>query len=143
MSRVLSMRLREEQIERLRRMARRLGRTPSETGALLVEESLRRSEFGHIDFRDSPVGRRAYIQGSTLAVWEVVMVAQAYDMDVARTAEHLQWAPHHVQAALNYAAAFPDEVYAAIADNDAMDWETVSRILPHVELFTVPFEADE
>ncbi len=62
------MRLQDNQIERLQWMARRLGRTPSETSALLVEESLRQGEFGHIEFRDSLIGRQAYIKGSSLAV---------------------------------------------------------------------------
>ena len=40
----------------------------------LVEEGLRRSEFAFLDFRDSPAGRQAYIQGSTLAIWEVMLL---------------------------------------------------------------------
>lgn len=130
MSQVLSMRLQEGQMERLRRVARRMGRTLGETGALLVEEALRRAEFGHIEFRDSPVGRQAYVQGSSLAVWEVVRLARDYGMDAARTAEHLEWPEFRVQAALNYAAAYPEEIEAAIEDNAAYDWESVSRMLP-------------
>src|SRR5205085_8080558 len=38
MSRVVSMRFREGTMERLQRLARRWGRTPSEAGALLIEE---------------------------------------------------------------------------------------------------------
>ena len=53
---VVSMRMEESQEERLEKMARRLGRSPSETSALLVEEGLRRSEFAFVDFRDTPVG---------------------------------------------------------------------------------------
>src|SRR5438477_2275541 len=114
MSQVVSMRLQEEQLERLRRMARRLGRTVAETSALLTEEGLRRSEFASIDFRDSMVGRQAYIQGSSLAVWEVILVARSYAMDAGRTAAHLQWPAARVLAALNYAAAFRGEIEAAI-----------------------------
>jgi hypothetical protein len=35
---------------------------------------LRRSEFAFVDFRDSPAGRQAYPQGSTLAVWAVLLL---------------------------------------------------------------------
>jgi len=135
MSKVISMRFQEGQIERLGRLARRLGRTPSETGALLIEEGVRRSEFGHIDFRDSTVGRQAYVQGSSLAVWEIVLVARAYDMDPERTAEHLDWPVMRVLAALNYARAFPEEIEAAISDNSSMDYAAVSRMLGRVEPF--------
>jgi hypothetical protein len=78
MSHVVSMRLRDEQMERLRRLARRLGYTPSEASALLLEEALRTAEFAFIQFRNSPGGRQAYVAGSSPAVWEVVMVARGY-----------------------------------------------------------------
>ena len=78
-SQVVSISLQEGQMERLRRLARRLGRTPSETSALLVEEALRHAEFGLLEFRDSPVGRQAYVQGSRLAVWQVAQLANQYE----------------------------------------------------------------
>src|SRR5204863_2574579 len=90
---------------RLGRMARQLGRTARETGALLIEEGLRRSEFAFIDFRDSPVGRQAFIQGSSLAVWEVVWIARSYLGDAEKTAAHLEMPLAKVKAALNYATA--------------------------------------
>lgn len=135
MSRVVSMRLKDDQLRRLHRMARGLGRTPSETSALLVEEGLRRREFGHIDFRDSPVGRQAYVQGSSLAVWEVLLVGRAYGMDVKRTAEHLEWPEARVQAAFNYAAAFPEEIETALEDCAAMDVTALSRMVPQATVF--------
>ena len=67
-STVISMRLPEESGKRLKRLAHRHGWTASDASARLVEEGLRRSEFAFIDFRDSPVGRQAYVQGSSLAV---------------------------------------------------------------------------
>lgn len=124
-------------MDRLRRIGRRLGRTPSEAGALLVEEGIRRAEFGFIDFRDSPAGRQAYVHGSSLAVWEVVLVARRYQMDAGRAAEHLEWPELKVRAALNYASAFPEEIEEALAENDAMDWATLSRMLPGAQEFVV------
>jgi len=47
----------------------------SDASARLVEEGLRRSEFAFLDFADSPAGRQAYMQGSTLAVWEGARLA--------------------------------------------------------------------
>ena len=72
---VVSMRLPAETGRRLKRMALRHGWTASDASARLVEEGLRRSEFAFIDFRDSIVGRQAFLQGSSLAVWEVMMLA--------------------------------------------------------------------
>jgi len=103
---VVSARLDPGQEKRLEKKAKELGRSPSETGALLIEEGLRRDEFGFIDCRNSPVGRQAYLQGSTLAVWEVVWISRSYKGDVLKTADHLEMSPLKVQAALNYAKAF-------------------------------------
>ena len=44
MSQVVSTRLADETAERLKRLARRLGKSASETGAMLIEESLREAE---------------------------------------------------------------------------------------------------
>jgi hypothetical protein len=143
MSKVVSMRFKDTQIVRLQRIARRLGCTPSEAGALLVEEGLRRMEFGGIDFRDSAAGRQAYIQGSSLAVWEIVFLARSYEMNSLRTAEHLEWPVSRIQAALNYAAAFPDEIETAIADNAAYDLTALSRMLPETVVFNVPASSGE
>lgn len=134
---VVSMRLPAESGKRLRRMANRHGWTPSDASARLVEEGLRRSEFAFIDFRDSPVGRQAYVHGSSLAVWEVMMVARGYRDDAAAVARHLQWPEAKVQAAFNYAAAFPDEINEALAENDAMDFAALKRMLPQAEEFVI------
>jgi hypothetical protein len=48
---------------------------------------LRRSEFGFIDFRDSPAGWQACLQGSTLTVWEVMLLVQSYKKDVSVRSE--------------------------------------------------------
>lgn len=132
---VISMRLSSDSERRLRRMARRHGWTPSDASARLVEEGLRRSEFAFIDFRDSIVGRQAYMQGSTLAVWEIMMLLRSYKGDVPAVARHLRWPVDKVQAAANYAAAFPDEINEALAENDSMDFETIKRMLPQAVEF--------
>jgi hypothetical protein len=132
---VVSARLAPEQEKRLSKKAKEMGRTPSETGALLIEEGLRRDEFAFIDFRNSPVGRQAYIQGSTLAVWEIVWISKSYRGDVTKTARHLEMSPLKVRSALNYARAFPDEVSSAIAEHEASDFEALSRMLPQAEIF--------
>ena len=119
----------------LRRMANRHGWTPSDTSARLVEEGLRRSEFVFIDFRDSAAGRQACIQGSSLAVWEVVLIARSYENDPARAAEHLQWPEVKVQAAMNYTRAFPEEIEQALEENEAADFESLSRMLPQAKEF--------
>jgi hypothetical protein len=134
-STVISMRLPAESGNRLKRMANRHGWTASDASARLVEEGLRRSEFAFVDFRDSAAGRQAYIQGSSLAVWEVLSLVQSYKDDVAAVAAPLEWPEAKVQAAVNYARAFPEEIDGALAENDATGFEALKRMLPQAAEF--------
>jgi hypothetical protein len=134
-SMVLSMRLPMTSGKRLKRMANRHGWTPSDASARLVEEGLRRSEFAFIDFRDSPAGRQAYIQGSSLAVWEVMLLVRSYKADVSRVAGHLRWPEPKVQAAISYAEAFPEEIQEALSENDSVDFEILKRMAPQAADF--------
>ena len=132
---VISMRLPAESGNRLKRMANRHGWTPSDASARLVEEGLRRSEFAYIDFRDSGAGRQAYVQGSSLAVWEILLLVQSYKSDVSAVAGHLKWPEAKVQAAINYAKSFPEEIEGAVSENAATDFEALRRMLPQAAEF--------
>lgn len=132
---VVSMRLPTESGNRLKRLAKRHGWTASDASARLVEEGLRRSEFAFIDFRDSAAGRQAYIQGSSLAVWEVMLLVRSYKGNAAAVAKHLEWPEAKVQAAANYAKAFPEEVESVLAENAATDFERLKRMLPQAAKF--------
>ncbi|HKR28278.1 MAG TPA: hypothetical protein VJS11_12520 [Acidobacteriaceae bacterium] len=129
------MRLPEESGKRLKRLAHRHGWTASDASARLVEEGLRRSEFALIDFRDSGVGRQAYIQGTSLAVWEVMMVLRSLGGKAKAAAEYLQWPEVRVRAAVHYAEAFPQEIETALRENDAADFHALKRLLPDLQEF--------
>ena len=135
-SNVISMRLPPESGNRLRRLARRHGWTASDASARLVEEGLRRSEFAFIDFRDSATGRQAYIQGSSLAVWEVILLVRSYRANAAAVARHLGWTQARVTAATNYAEAYPAEIEQDLAENQAVDFAALKRMLPQAFRFT-------
>jgi hypothetical protein len=117
-------------------MANRYGWTPSDASARLVEEGLRRSEFAFIDFRDSAAGRQACIQASSLAVWEVILLLHSYQDDLSAAAKHLRWPQAKVQAAVNYAEAFPDEIHQALKENHAVEFTALKRMLPQAEEFS-------
>lgn len=132
----MSLRLKDAQMARLQRAARSLGKTPSAAAVLLLEESLREREFAFIEFRDSAVGRQAYLQGSRLTVWQAAIVARSDGDDLARTAAHLAIPANQMAAPLAYAASYPDEIEAAIADNTAAE-ERIREIIPGVDLLVV------
>ncbi|MEL7008017.1 MAG: transcriptional regulator [Cyanobacteria bacterium J06588_4] len=140
MSKVVSTRLPEETEARLQRLARRLGKTLSETGAMLIEESLRENEFAYIEFRNSPVGRQAYLKNSNLAVWQVMILAEQYQHNEEQIANHLQKSTEWVKAAFNYTEAYQEEVNLAIADVRAINFTSIKRILPQTELVSIPLD---
>jgi hypothetical protein len=80
-------------------------------------------------------GRQAYIQGSTLAIWEVMLLVQSYKGDVSAVARHLKWPEAKAQTATDYAKAFPEEIEGALSDNAATDLETLKRMLPQAAKF--------
>jgi uncharacterized protein (DUF433 family) len=132
---VVSLRLPPAEAKRLQQMARRMGRTASQVGAELVGESLRRADFAFIEFRDSADGRQPCIQGTRLAVWQVISLLRTYQGDVAKTAAHLRWPEAKVHAAVAYTQAFPEEIEMAIQENESVDFQTLSRLLPGIKTF--------
>jgi uncharacterized protein (DUF433 family) len=134
-STVISMRLPAESGKRLKRLASRHGWTASDASARLVEEGLRRAEFAFIDFRDSAAGRQAYIQGSSLAVWEVMALVKAYNGDSESVARHLHWPAVKVSAAVHYAEAHSEETSEALAENEATGFVELKRMLPQAQVF--------
>src|SRR5437868_5456276 len=71
---IVSVTLPEAERRELERMARQLGRSPGETGSLLIQEGVRRHQFTDLDFRQTPTGRHAYIAGTRLAVWQIMQI---------------------------------------------------------------------
>ncbi|MFN7214607.1 MULTISPECIES: transcriptional regulator [Microcystis] len=137
MSQVISTRLPDRTAERLKQLARQLGKTPSETSAILIEESLRESEFPYIEFRQSPLGRQPYLKNSSLALWEVIQIAQSYALDEQKTAAHFHRPLEWVRSALLYAEAYQSEVEKAIIQAQTLNETTLKRLLPQLETITV------
>lgn len=140
MSTLISLRLPDDQSARLEQLAHQSGQTVSEVVTRFLEEGLRTRAYPFIEFRDSAAGRQAYVSGTSLAVWEVALVARAYGAGkrVERTAHHLRWPAARVEAALRYADAFPEEVEAALQDNASYDFARLERELPGARRFVVP-----
>ncbi|HLV81764.1 MAG TPA: hypothetical protein VKT32_15865 [Chthonomonadaceae bacterium] len=144
MSQTISLRLPDDMIRRLDRFARKLGNgmTRNRASVLLLEEALREEEITGIEFRNTILGRQPFVKQSGMAVWEFIMVAQAFNLDAARTAAHLHCPVESVNAALNYYHAYREEIDQALADND-MDEEQLRRMLPNLQVFTFSNEKKE
>jgi hypothetical protein len=88
----------------------------------LIEEGLRMRRHPLVTFRDGPAGRRASLAGGP-DVWELVggMVGGDVPVEerVARAVRLFGVTAEQVSAALDYYAAYPDEIDLAIAANAA------------------------
>ena len=138
MSQVISLRLPDDTAQRLKESAKRAGRSVHEVGIRSIEEWLRQNEFAEIEFRAFYGGRRLACLRGALPVWELVMIAQDHDMDTERIAAYFKWPVWRVQAALNYYAAYPEEIDEVIESNRSMTAEKLQRLLPELEVYEVP-----
>lgn len=110
---VMSVRVSVEVRGRLEREAERSGEPPASLAERLIEEGLRLRRHPLIRFVDGPTGRRArMVPGPD--VWEAVSFVQRSEAEgedkVAHASEWLGVPALHVEAALAYYAAFPDEI---------------------------------
>ena len=97
------------------------------------EELIRQARFPEIEFRDILDERVACVKGR-LEVWQVMMIAQSYGDDLQGVADHLVMRPEQVRCALDYYAAYPNAIDAALAENDANDYETMKRRYPKMKI---------
>jgi len=84
-----------------------------------------------IYFADEPAGRVAKVAGTGLGVWEIIDTHPERPLTLAGLAAYYDWlTPEQLQAALAYYAAFPEEIDAEIAENDAITPETLYARYP-------------
>ncbi len=127
---VVSLRLRSDEGDRLQRLSRLLRRAVSETAAMLLTEKLREEDFPFIEFRASPIGRQPYVKGTSLAVWEVVLLGRRFEMQPGRVASYLEWPEAKVQSAIAYAEAHRDEVEPLVEEAERLGSEDLKRRVP-------------
>ena len=133
MTQVLSIRLQDDQVRRLKNFARRSGKSQSETAAQYIEEGMRENEYTNIEFRDSTIGRLAYMRDSNLAVWEVILIAKDHSMNTERLSTYFRRPNSWVNSAIYYYQSFSTEIDQIIADCQAMTFDKLKRLLPGLE----------
>jgi uncharacterized protein (DUF433 family) len=136
MSMRITLELNDDQVQRLDRAARRLNQSRTEAAAQLLEAAVREYEFPHIELKDHGAGLEAFIAGTRLRVWRLAFLARDLDGDAGRIAELLNVSESQVRSALDYAAAFPEEIEAAIKQYDR-DWEALPRKLAKLQAVKV------
>ena len=97
--------------------ARRTRRTKGAVVEGLAEEALRTRRFPGIAFRGSDWDRRPWVIGTALDVWEITAASRSYDT-ASEMASGTDLTEPQIRLALAYYAEFPQEIDAAIAENE-------------------------
>jgi uncharacterized protein (DUF433 family) len=114
--------------------ARRTHRSKSAVVELLAEEAVRTRRFAGIGFRGDDSGRRPWVIGSGLDVWEIVQMVEDFGA-IKRLLAETQITERQVRLALAYRESYPDEVAEAIAQNRRAP-EEWRELYPFVEFST-------
>jgi hypothetical protein len=142
MARDVTLRLPDETAARLEATAKKEGRSLSETGARSIEEWLRQQEFPEIEFRTFNGERHACVKGF-MQIWQLVMVARHYGLDVEKTAAYFPIPAQRIQGAFDYYRAYPEEIDRALAENDSWTYERLKESLPGLERFSVELDDED
>lgn len=133
-SSTLSIRVPDDTKIWLERLARGMGSAGS-AAARLIEEARRRESFRGVEFRDTPMGRIAYVSETRVPVHFACRIARAGQLDASSLAEHFAWPLWKAESTLGYAEAFAKEIDEDIAQVEALeDPAALKALLPGLEV---------
>jgi uncharacterized protein (DUF433 family) len=113
----LSLRLREDALQRLLFQARLEGIPPRTLAQRLIEEGLRMEAHPLVAFATGPTGRRAVVRGAGVDVWELIQALQGHGGDIDALVESSGKPRDAIDAAIAYYGAFPTEIDERIETN--------------------------
>ncbi len=113
----LSLRVSQDSLDRLKRLAKAAGLPPRTLAQRYLEEGLRMDEHPLIHFVDGPAGRRASMRGWPGDVWEIISLVRDNDGDEVAAADYLEVPVGVIQAAIAYYGAYTEEIDARIESN--------------------------
>ncbi len=97
-------------------LAKAHGRDENEFLDELIEESVRMREHPGIGFKGGPAGRRAWVVGTGLDVWEMVEMHRSMGRE-ALLESMGNVSEASLEATLSYFEAYPEEIEAALKEN--------------------------
>jgi len=118
MARTISFRIPDEVAKRVaERSVSLAAESGSDVYRRVIEEWLRMQEHPRIRFADGPGGRRAVLVGGP-DVWEVILLARAFDFEAKRLTAAYPWLTgERLDAARSYAESYRNEIEGRIAEN--------------------------
>lgn len=128
-----SIRLRSEDDRFVKEEARRLHRSRSAVVEAYASEAIRMRRYPGVAFRGEDYGRRAWVLGTGLDVWEIVALLRDFDSE-RELAEEYRLAPGQIRVALAYYREFGEEIEDLIAVGRRSEEELRSRY-PFIQTF--------
>ncbi len=112
--------------------AKRTRRSKSAIVEALTEEAVRTRRFAGIGFRGEDAGRRPWVIGSGLDVWEIVQMLEDFG-SAESLVEQTQLSERQIRLAVAYRDSYPEEIAEAVAENrlPAEEWR---ELFPFIEL---------
>jgi len=100
---------------RLEAMRRRTGIPKSRLAEQLIDEAERMRRYPGIAFNGPDHDRGAWVIGTHLDIWEVILGWQDFGEDAQRVQDYFQISPRQLNLALAYYREFKDEIDHALA----------------------------
>jgi hypothetical protein len=130
----LSIRVPLETRRWLERFAKKRG-SAGMAATRILEEARRRDEFPAVEFRDTPLGRVAYVQGTRVqAAFVHAQVIGNPHLSAADVAQSFAWPHWKAAGVLAYLEAFPEECRREWEDlQETVSFTALKRSLPQLE----------
>jgi uncharacterized protein (DUF433 family) len=126
-----SLRLPQETLREIDRMAQESGKDFSAVTKDLLEEAIKMRRCPGFVFAEGTSGRRARVAGSGIEVWEIIAAYQSVKKDAGRLKKTYHWlSPEQLRAALAFYSAYPEEIDRQIEKNKRWNQEEVRKRYP-------------
>ncbi len=128
-----SLRIPQETLEEIERIARESGRDFSSIAKDLLTEAIKMRRCPGIVFADGVSGRRARVAGTGLEVWEIITNYKSVNQDFERLQKTYHWlTEQQLRAAIGYHIAYHEEIDHQIERNESWTKEAVVKHYPYL-----------
>ena len=126
-----SIRLPEEAVKDIKRLAENSGKDFSGLARDLLMEAIKMRKCPGITFTDGPAGRRARIAGSGIDVWELIATFRGLKENYEKLKKAYHWLnDHQIRSAFSYYTLYPEELNEMINRNETMTRDEVLKNFP-------------
>jgi len=128
-----SLRIPQETVEEIERIARESGQAFSSITKDLLAEAIKMRRCPGIVFTDGVTGRKARVAGTGLEVWEIITTYIGVEQNVKRLQKAYHWlTEQQLRAAIGYYTVYREEIDQQIEQNESWSKDTIIENYPHL-----------